>query len=69
MIQIPESRFRELKRKYPDFISRAQYDHEHDGRVCKRGDWVAFESVLTGNYSGGLFLIFEHIHFEIVKGE
>ena len=66
MIYIDRKRFAELKKQNPDYISRALQDHTHNGKTCKRGEYMAFESVLTGDYSKGTTLIFEHIHFEII---
>jgi hypothetical protein len=68
LIYIPESKFYKLAREHPDYITRCITDHQFKGHTCKRGDWMGFESTLTGDYSKGTSLIFEHIHFEIVKG-
>ena len=66
MIYIDRKRFAELKKRNPDYICKAIQDHTFDGKTCKRGEYMAFESVLTGDYSKGTTLIFEHIHFEII---
>ena len=66
MIYIDKRRFAELKKQHPDYISKALQDHTHKGKTCKRGEYMAFESVLTGDYSKGTTLIFEHIHFKII---
>ena len=66
MIYINKKRFAELKKQNPDYINKALQDHTHNGKTCKRGEYMAFESVLTGDYSKGTTLIFEHIHFEII---
>lgn len=64
---IKKEQFRELKRRhYPDSISTAISDHVFNGKICKYGEWCGFASVLTGDYSKGTSLIFEHIHFEII---
>lgn len=68
MLYIPASKFYKLAREHPDYITRCVNDHTHKGHQCKRGDWMGFESTLTGDVSKGTSLIFEHIHFEIVKG-
>ena len=65
---IPRNQFNKLKaRHYPDYITHAIDDHTFKGKTCKAGDWCGFASVLTGDYSKGTTLIFEHIHFEIVE--
>ena len=66
MITISKKEFTRLRRENPDYISRCLIDHEFKGRTCQRGEWMAFESVLTGDPSKGTTLMFEHIHFEIV---
>lgn len=66
MLTIPRARFEQLRAAHPDYIGRCLMTHEHDGKVCRRGEWMAFESVLTGDASKGTTLIFEHIHFEVV---
>ena len=67
MIYIEKKRFAELKKRHPDYISKAIQDHTFNGKTCRAGiDHIAFESVLTGDYSKGTTLIFEHIHFEII---
>lgn len=66
IIRIPRNRFRKLAAEHPDYIGKAIIRHEHNGRICEAGDWCGFESVLTGDYSKGTRLVFEHIHFEIV---
>lgn len=66
MIAIKKAEFDRLRREHPDYIGHAIATHEHNGKICRRGEWTAFESVLTGDYSKGTTLIFEHIHFEIV---
>ena len=66
MIYIDKKRFAELKKQNPDYISKALQDHTHTCKTCKRGEYMAFESVLIGDYSKGETLIFEHIHFEII---
>lgn len=65
---IPRNQFNRLKaRHYPDYITHAIDEHTFKGKTCKAGDWCGFASVLTGDYSKGTTLIFEHIHFEIVE--
>ena len=49
MIYIDKKRFAELKKQHPDYISKALQDHMHNGKTCKRGEHMAFESVLTGD--------------------
>lgn len=66
MFIISKKYFDALRANHPDYISKAICDHEHDGKICKRGEWCGFASVLTGDASKGTILIFEHIHFEIV---
>ena len=66
MITISTKEFERLCHDHPDYISRCLITHEFNGKTCKRGEWMAFESVLTGDLSKGTALIFEHIHFEIV---
>lgn len=68
MLKIRKSDFDRLRREHPDYIGRCLITHEFDGKECRRGEWMAFESVLTGDYSKGTRLVFEHIHFEIVPG-
>ena len=64
---IPKEQFAQLKKRhFPDYISCAIADHVFNGKVCKVGEWCGFASVLTGDYSKGTSLIFEHIHFEII---
>lgn len=66
MITISKKDFERLRHNYPDYISRCLITHEFNGKTCKRGEYMAFEAILTGDYSKGTTLIFEHIHFEIV---
>lgn len=67
MIYIDKKRFAELKKRNPDYICKAIQDQTFNGKTCRAGiDHIAFESVLTGDYSKGTTLIFEHIHFEII---
>lgn len=66
MFAISKKDFDALRANHPDYISKAICDHEHNGKVCRRGEWCAFESVLTWDASKGTTLIFEHTHFEIV---
>lgn len=66
MFTISKKDFDALRANHPDYISRAICDHAHGGKICQRGEWCGFESVLTGDASKGTSLIFEHIHFEIV---
>ena len=66
MITIKKADFERLRRAHPDYIARCLITHEFDGKVCRRGEWMAFESVLTDDYSKGCTLVFEHIHFEII---
>ena len=66
MIEIKKADFDRLRKRHPDYISRCMITHEHDGKQCRRGEWMAFEGVLTGDYSKGTTLIFQHIHFEII---
>lgn len=66
MIEIKKADFDRLRNQHPDYISRCGREHEHDGKVCKSGEWMAFEGALTGDWSSGTKLIFQHIHFEII---
>lgn len=66
MIEIKKKDFDRLRREHPDWITRTIIEHAHNGVVCKKGDYCAIEGALTGDYSRGCTLIFEHIHFEIV---
>ena len=67
MIYIKRERFNELEKNHPDYIEKAIQDHTFDGKTCRAGiDHIAFESVLTGDYSKGTKTICEHIHFEII---
>lgn len=66
MITITRQDFDRICRNHPDYVSKCLIDHEFNGKTCKRGEYMAFEAVLTGDYSKGTTLIFEHIHFEIV---
>lgn len=67
MYQIKRNVFNEIKRKHPDYVSRALTRHEWQGKVCEAGDWMAFDSMLPGYPNPkGTRLVFEHIHFEIV---
>jgi len=66
MLEIKKKDFEILRRKYPDSISKSIMRHEWQGKVCEKGDYMAFEGTLTGDWSRGSCLIFEHIHFEIV---
>lgn len=66
MLEIKKKDFDSLRRKYPDSISKSFLREEWKGRVCEKGDWMAIEGALTGDWSRGSTLIFEHIHFEIV---
>lgn len=67
MIYIEKKRFTELKKQNPDYITKAIQDHTFSGKTCRAGiDHIAFESLLTGDYSKGTKTIFEHIHFEII---
>lgn len=67
MIVIGRAEFDRLRREHPDYISRAIMRHEHDGKVCEKGEFCGFESVITGDPKKGTSLIFQHIHFEIVN--
>lgn len=66
MLHIRKSDFDRLRREHPDYIGRCLITHEHNGVECRRGEWMAFEGALTGDWSKGTVLIFQHIHFEIV---
>lgn len=66
MIEINRRKFDQLCRKHPDYISRAIMRHEHNGRVCEKGEFCGYESVITGDPRKGTALIFQHIHFEII---
>lgn len=66
MYSVTKKEWAELKRNHPDYVGRCLTTHEHEGKVCKRGEGMCFESVLSGNPAHGTTLIFEHIHFEIV---
>ena len=65
MITIKKADFDKLRAEHPDYIGRALIDHTHAGKTCKKGDFTAFEYLLTGG-TPETKLIFEHIHFEIV---
>ena len=45
-------------------IGRAIMDQTFNGKTCKKGEHIAFETAFTGKPSSTL--LFEHIHFEIV---
>ncbi len=66
MITIKKADFDRLRKQHPDYITKAMTDHTHNGKTCKRGEWCAFEGCLTGDFSRGCTLIYEHIHFEII---
>lgn len=66
MITTSKKDFDRIRKEHPDYISRCLITHEHNGKTCKRGEWMAFESILTGDLSKGTAPVFEHIHFEIV---
>lgn len=66
MIEIKKQDFDRLRYNHPDYISKSLMRHEHEGKVCEKGDWMAIEGVLTGDWNSGGRLIFEHIHFEII---
>lgn len=66
MIEIKKADFDRLRKQHPDYISHCMITHEHDGKQCRRGEWMAFEGALTGDWSNGTKLIFQHIHFEII---
>lgn len=66
MITIKKSDFDRLRREHPDYIGPAIYPHTFDGKTCHTGEWVAFECILTGDYSKGCHLLYEHIHFDII---
>ena len=67
MIYIKKADFYKKARENPDYITKAIQGHTFNGKTCRAGvDWIAFESVLTGDYSKGTTLIFQHIHFEII---
>ena len=65
-IEIKKADFDRARRQHPDYISRAIMDHTWNGKTCKRGEWTAFEGAITGDWSRGAVLIFQHIHFEII---
>lgn len=67
MYQIKRADFNRLKEQHPDYIVKCLITHTWEGKTAKAGkDYMAFESVLTGEPSKGTKLCFEHIHFEIV---
>ena len=66
MYQINKKEWDRLKREHPDYVCRNFYQHEHNGKISKKGDWSCFEYLLSRNPEHGTSLIFEHIHFEIV---
>lgn len=66
MIEIKKADFDRIRREHPDYISRCTIPHEFNGKECKPGEWMAFEGCITGNWSRGACLIFQHIHFEII---
>lgn len=68
MLYIKKSDFDRLRRNHNDYISRALIDHEFNGKICRRGEWMGFAATLTGDPAQGTKLLFEHIHFEIVPG-
>lgn len=65
MITIKRADFDKLRAENPDYIGRAIQDEKHAGKICKKGDFIAFEFLLTGG-TPGTKLCFEHIHFEII---
>lgn len=66
MLEIRKKDFDRLRREHPDYIAKSILRHEWNGKVCEIGDWTAFEGAITGDWSRGSCLIFEHIHFEII---
>lgn len=66
MITIRKEDFKRARADYPDYIGINPSEIEYNEKICKRGDWMAFEGAITGDWSTGTNLIFEHIHFEIV---
>ena len=66
MLEISKKEFSARLRQHPDYISRNNLRHEWQGKACEPGEWMAFEGALTGDWSRGSCLIFQHIHFEIV---
>ena len=66
MIYIKKADFYKKARENPDYIGKCIESHTFNGITCKRGEWCAYESVLTEDYSKGTTLIFQHIHFEII---
>lgn len=66
MLYIKKADFAKLKKQYSGYISKAILPHEWNGKKCNVGDWTAIEGCLTGDFSNGCTLIFEHIHFEII---
>lgn len=67
MYYIKREDWNRLTREQPDYTGRAIQRHEHNGKVCEKGEWTCFESLLPGAPLGvGTALVFQHIHFEIV---
>lgn len=66
MIYISKTEFNKLISKHPDYICKCTARHEYNGKVCLPGEYMCIEGCLTGDYSKGSVLIFQHIHFEIV---
>lgn len=66
MFYIKKAEFDRLRKEHPDYISKAGTAHTWNGKTCNAGDYMGFESTITGDYSKGTTLIFQHIHFEIV---
>ena len=66
MIEIKKADFEKARKQHPDYINRCIMEHEHNKKVCQSGEWMAFEGALTGDWSSGTKLIFQHIHFEII---
>lgn len=65
MYHVTKREFDRLCREHPDYVCRCFEDHEHNGIVCKRGEYCCFEYLLSKNPDHGTKLIFQHIHFEI----
>lgn len=66
MLYITKKDFAQIRKQYPDYVSKARQEFKHAGKTCKAGDWCAFEGCITGDFKNGCTLIFQHIHFEII---
>ena len=66
MIYISKKQFSERLKQNPDQFGETLNEYKHEGKTCKRGEYCAIEGAITGDFSSGCKLIFQHIHFEII---